>query len=86
VLKSRLYDHQCGFKAFRRSRILPLLDTIEAPHWFWDTELLVRAQKKGFRITEFPVRWRTSDKTTVRFSDVTGMGTAIFHLRRHLND
>ncbi|KAF1078168.1 glycosyltransferase [Methanogenium sp. MK-MG] len=86
VLKSRLYDHQCGFKAFRRTRILPLLDTIEAPHWFWDTELLVRAQKTGYQITEFPVRWRTSDKTTVRFSDVYGMGTAIFHLRRHLND
>ncbi|WAI00587.1 glycosyltransferase [Methanogenium organophilum] len=86
VLNSRLYDHQCGFKAFRRDRILSLLDTIEAPHWFWDTELLVRAQKKGFHIAEFPVRWRTSDKTTVRFSDVTGMGMAIFHLRRHLND
>jgi len=86
VLKSTLYDHQCGFKAFRRDRILPLLDSVEAPHWFWDTELLVRAQKKGYRITEIPVRWRTSDKTTVRFSDVYGMGTAIFHLRRHLND
>ncbi len=86
VLKSSLYDHQCGFKAFRRDRILLLLDSIEAPHWFWDTELLVRAQKKGFRIVEIPVRWRTSEKTTVRFSDVYGMGTAIFHLRRHLND
>jgi len=86
VLKSRLYDHQCGFKAVRRARILPLLDSIEAPHWFWDTELLVRAQKKGYRITEIPVHWRTSDKTTVRFSDIYGMGMAIFHLRRHLND
>jgi len=86
VLKSRLYDHQCGFKAFRRASILPLLDTIEAPHWFWDTELLVRAQKKGYRIAEFPVRWRTGDKTTVRFSDVYGMGSAIFNLRRRLDD
>ena len=86
VLKSRLYDHQCGFKAFSRDRILPLLDVIEAPHWFWDTELLVRAQRAGYRIAEFPVRWRTSDKTTVRLSDVTGMGAAIFHLRRQLND
>jgi glycosyltransferase involved in cell wall biosynthesis len=86
VLKSRLYDHQCGFKAVIRERVLPLLDDIEASHWFWDTELLVRAQHRGFRIAEIPVRWRTSDKTTVKSSDVYEMGMAVFHLRRHLND
>lgn len=86
VLKSSLYDHQCGFKAVRRERILSLLDCIEAPHWFWDTELLVRAQHRGLGIAEIPVRWRTSEKTTVRFSDVYEMGMAVFHLRRHLDD
>ena len=84
VLKSSLYDHQCGFKAFRRIiPLLTLLNDTEAPHWFWDTELLVRAQNRGFRIAEIPVRWRTSDKTTVKFSDVYEMGMAVFHLRRN---
>jgi len=27
-------------------------------HWFWDTEVLVRAQRRGYSIKEFPVRWR----------------------------
>lgn len=79
-LSSRICDHQCGFKAFRRERILPLLPTIQAGHWFWDTEVLVRAQRDGYLVTELPVRWRSGKGTTVRFKDVFEMGTAILRL------
>jgi glycosyltransferase AglD len=79
-LGSRIYDHQCGFKAFRKERILPLLPTIQSNHWFWDTEILVRAQRAGYRVTELPVRWRAGKGTTVRFKDVFEMGTAILRL------
>jgi glycosyltransferase involved in cell wall biosynthesis len=79
-LSSRIYDHQCGFKAFRRERILPLLPAIRSNHWFWDTEILVRAQRAGYRVSEFPVRWRAGKGTTVRFKDVFEMGTAILRL------
>jgi glycosyltransferase involved in cell wall biosynthesis len=79
-LSSRIYDHQCGFKAFRRERILPLLPAIRSNHWFWDTEILVRAQRAGYRVSEFPVRWRAGKGTTVRFKDVFEMGTAILLL------
>ena len=85
VLGSTLADHQCGFKAFARQSLLPLIPDIGSHHWFWDTEVLVRAQKKGYRIKEFPVRWRTSDKTTVRFRDVFEMGSAVFRLRWQLH-
>ncbi len=79
-LASRIYDHQCGFKAFRKDRILPLLPAIRSNHWFWDTEILVRAQRAGYRVTELPVRWRAGKGTTVRFKDVFEMGTAILRL------
>ena len=79
-LSSRIYDHQCGFKAFRKERILPLLPTIRSNHWFWDTEILVRAQRAGYRVTELPVRWRAGKGTTVKFKDVFEMGTAILRL------
>ncbi len=79
-LSSRIYDHQCGFKAFHRERILPLLPSIRSNHWFWDTEILVRAQRAGYRVTELPVRWRAGKGTTVRFMDVFEMGTAILRL------
>jgi glycosyltransferase involved in cell wall biosynthesis len=79
-LGSRMYDHQCGFKAFNRDRILPLLPLIRSNHWFWDTEILVRAQKIGYKVEEFPVRWRAGKGTTVRVKDVFEMGSSILRL------
>lgn len=85
VLRSRLHDHQCGFKAFRRDRLLELLPSVSAHHWFWDTEVLVRAQKRGYRIQEFPVRWRQGVGTTVKGKDVIEMGSAVLRLWWHLH-
>lgn len=80
VLRSRLHDHQCGFKAFRRERVLALIPDVQAPHWFWDTEVLVRGQRKGYEVREFPVVWRQGPGTTVRFKDVFSMGSQILGL------
>lgn len=85
ILRSRLHDHQCGFKGFNRDRILPLLDHVTAPHWFWDTEVLVRGQHAGYVIKEFPVVWRQGPGTTVRFKDVFSMGSQILGLWWHLH-
>ena len=52
MLGSKLRDHQCGFKAFKREPVMSLLDKVEATHWFWDTEIMVRAQPQGYRIKE----------------------------------
>ena len=80
LLGSRVYDHQCGFKAFNKGRILPLLPHIRSDHWFWDTEMLVRAQRQGYTVTEFAVRWRAGKGTTVRVKDVFEMGSSILLL------
>jgi len=79
-LSSRVFDHQCGFKAFNRERILPILPSIRDNHWFWDTEILVRAQRNGYRVREFAVRWRAGKGTTVKVKDVFTMGEAILRL------
>ena len=47
MLGSKVRDHQCGFKAFKREPLLKLLDEVEATHWFWDTEIIVRAYRHG---------------------------------------
>ena len=65
VLGSRIHDHQCGCKAFRRSAVLPLLQQVRANHWFWDTELLVLAQKKVLKVVEVPLTWWEGEYTTV---------------------
>ena len=80
-LRSPLYDHQCGFKAFDRRALLSLLDDVEDDHWFWDTEVLVRAQRAGYRVREFPVDWEPKGDTKVDLvRDVFGMGSQILRL------
>jgi len=66
ILGSKIRDHQCGFKAFRREKILEVLDEVRDNGWFWDTEILVRAQRKGMRIAELPVRWNERGDSKVR--------------------
>jgi hypothetical protein len=36
--------------------------------WFWDAELLIRAQKKGLRIAELPIRWKEGEMSSFDFS------------------
>jgi glycosyltransferase involved in cell wall biosynthesis len=79
-LGSRMYDHQCGFKAFNKEHIVCLLPAIHSNHWFWDTELLIRAQRNGCIVREFPVRWRAGTGTTVKINDIFEMGSSILRL------
>jgi putative flippase GtrA len=57
VLRARFSDAQCGFKAVRRDALDTLLDDVRDDGWFFDTELLVLAQRRGLRIHEVPVDW-----------------------------
>ncbi len=78
VLRSRVRDHQCGFKAFDREALFALLADVEDDHWFWDTEVLVRAQRAGYRVKEFPVGWEPRADSTVNIvRDVLGMGSQV---------
>jgi len=57
TLRARFSDAQCGFKAIRRDVALLLLPLIKDDEWFFDTELLVVAERAGLRIHEVPVDW-----------------------------
>ena len=57
ALGARFRDAQCGFKAIRASVAAELLPLVEDNGWFFDTELLVLAQRRGMRIHEVPVDW-----------------------------
>ncbi|WP_423923373.1 glycosyltransferase [Frigoribacterium sp. 2-23] len=50
-------DAQCGFKAIRRDVAARLLPLVEDDGWFFDTELLIVAERSGLRIHEVPVDW-----------------------------
>jgi putative flippase GtrA len=50
-------DAQCGFKAIRADKARVLLPLTTDTGWFFDTELLVLAERAGLRIHEVPVDW-----------------------------
>src|SRR5579875_1412615 len=56
-LGTRFSDAQCGFKAVRSDRARVLLAHVEDRGWFFDTEMLVLAERCGLRIHEVPVDW-----------------------------
>ena len=56
-LRARFSDAQCGFKAIRTDVARRLLPTVVDQGWFFDTELLVLAQRERLRIHEVPVDW-----------------------------
>lgn len=58
-------DAQCGFKAMRREVADQLLPLVEDNNWFFDTELLVLAERAGLRIHEVPVDWVDDPGSTV---------------------
>jgi len=54
---TKFSDAQCGFKALSRKAARELLPLTKDNEWFFDTELLILAEKKGSRIKEIPVVW-----------------------------
>jgi glycosyltransferase AglD len=81
MLGSKVKDHQCGFKAFKREPLMQLLDEVESNHWFWDTEIIVRAEHKGLRVKEIPVEWSMGKGTKVKlFRDSFDMGRKVVAL------
>jgi putative flippase GtrA len=57
TLRTRFSDAQCGFKAIRADVATALLPMVQDEAWFFDTELLVLAERAGLRIHEVPVDW-----------------------------
>ena len=76
TLGARFSDAQCGFKAIRADRARELLPLVEDQEWFFDTELLIVAERSGLRIHEVPVDWVDDPDSRV---DITA--TAIADLR-----
>ena len=78
ALRAGFSDAQCGFKAIRRDAARELLPLIEDNEWFFDTELLVVAERAGLRIHEVPVDWTDDPDSSVEvlrtvLDDLRGM-------------
>lgn len=80
-------DAQCGFKAVRADVARALLPAIDDDGWFFDTELLILAERAGLRIHEVPVDWIDDpdsrvDITRTALDDIKGMARVGWALER----
>jgi glycosyltransferase involved in cell wall biosynthesis len=76
LLRTRVSDAQCGFKAGRREAIQALLPLVQDQNWFFDTELVHAAERHGLRIHEVPVEWTEDPDSRVKL-----ISTAVEDLR-----
>ncbi len=84
VLWTRFSDAQCGFKALSRRAADVLVPLVQNNEWFFDTELLVLAEKKGYRIKDLPVRWVEDPDTRVKLAKTIREDLAgLWRLRTH---
>ena len=83
MLRVSFSDAQCGFKAVSRSAADHLVPLVRDQSWFFDTELLVLAERAGYRIKDVPVTWIEDDDSRVKivstaWDDIKG----VLRLRR----
>lgn len=82
-LGATVTDPPCGFKAIRRTTASELLPLVQDTAWFFDTELVVLAQRGGHRIREIPVTWHEGTDSRVAVVHVALADLAgIIRLRR----
>ena len=85
LLFTKFSDAQCGFKALSRRAVEAIVPKVEDQSWFFDTEMLVLAEKSGYRIKDIPVVWAEDDDSRVKivqtgWEDIKGL----VRLRRYL--
>ena len=66
MFRTHFHDAQCGFKALTRAAAQALVPHVADQGWFFDSELLIIAEKRGFRIKEVPVAWTDDPDTRVK--------------------
>jgi glycosyltransferase involved in cell wall biosynthesis len=75
-------DYQCGFKAISRDAAQALLPQVQDGEWFFDTELMIMAEKGGWKLKEVPVRWVEDPDSRVKFpQDIIKMASQLIKLR-----
>ncbi len=65
MFRTKLLDLQCGFKALNLQTMRSVLGLVRDDIWFFDSEMLIIAEKNGYRIREVPVRWTDDPNSSV---------------------
>jgi len=87
LFRTKFSDPQCGFKVMRRAVLENLLPFVKDEGWFFDTELLVLAERNNWRIVDVPAPWRERKESRVQLlptmaADLKGLLSLYRRLRR----
>jgi len=80
----QLTDTQCGFKVYRGDVARELYAACRTDGFMFDIEILLRALRKGYRVTEFPVEGRCDRDS--RLHPARGAGHTLKELRQIKRD
>ncbi len=72
MFRTGFLDAQCGFKVLSRRAVTDVVPLVRDTGWFFDTELLILAEKIGYRVKETPVKWTDDPDSRVKI-----VGTAV---------
>ncbi|MBN2108519.1 MAG: glycosyltransferase [Deltaproteobacteria bacterium] len=75
------HDTEAGFKFFNRKKILPVIEEVEDPHWFWDTEVMVRSYYQGLKMAEVPILFIRKNQS---FSTLNSFSDTFYYLNKLL--
>jgi len=68
LFRNRFSDAQCGFKAVTRRVVREIVPLVKDQAWFFDTELLLLAERMGYKIAEVPVTWADDPDSRVKIT------------------
>jgi hypothetical protein len=75
LLGTQVRDLPCGFKAVNKRVVFEIVPRVVNRAWFFDSELVLLAEKQGYRISEIPVSWKepreNEDKSKVNIASVS---------------
>jgi putative flippase GtrA len=80
ILKTKIEDAACGFKAVKARVVKELLPKVKNNEWFFDSELLILAEKNKYKIKEIPIKW-IEQKNKLRKSKASIFKTSFSYLR-----
>tara|TARA_B100001559_G_C16501360_1_gene623503 strand:- start:2264 stop:2974 length:711 start_codon:yes stop_codon:yes gene_type:complete len=84
LLKSKIKDNNCGFRIIKKNVGLELLNFVDSNTGFGNVEIIVIAQRKGYSVKEFPVKW-TENMSDIKFKWVSEFLIPALRLWRRLN-
>jgi len=86
-IRGRYTDTQCGFKVYRGQTARKLYEQCVCNGYFFDLEVILRAERKGLRVGEFPVRWTSDSDSRLSLSrNMAKVLFEVFRIRRAVKD